>query len=116
MADTLAVNSVTQGNEQFQGMYSEMWRVTMTVTDTDAVAVNDTKVLTFTVPGVAAGDHVLSWGCSVDLNDGTDQATILFIPTAANTVTMYIQADVGEFAADAMNAGVFKLVIGRPAW
>lgn len=116
MADTLVVNSVTRGTNQFQGMYSDMWRVKMTVSDMDAVAINDTKVLTFTVPGVAVGDHVVSWGCSVDLSDGTDQASILFLPTASDTVTMYIQADVGEFAADALNTGVFKLVIGRPSW
>jgi hypothetical protein len=97
-------------------MYSEMWKVSMTVSDTDAVAINDTKVITFTVPGVTTGDHVVSWGSSLDLSDGTDQATILFLATAANTITMYIQADVGEFAADALNGAVFKLVVGRPSW
>jgi len=116
MANTLAVNAVEQGTNQFQGMYSEMWKVSMSVTDTDAVAINDTAAITFTVPGVVAGDHVVSWGSTLDLSDGTDQATILFLVTAANTVTMYIQADVGEFAADALNGAVFKLVVGRPSW
>lgn len=116
MADTLVVNKTTQGRNQFGGMYNEMWMVTMTVSDMDAVAINDTKVLTFTVPGVAAGDHVISYGCSVDFNDGTDQAIVTFLATGANTVTMYIRADVGEFAAAALSAGVFKLVIGRPSW
>lgn len=116
MANTLTVNTVAQGNKQFQGMYSEMWAATITVTDQDAVAINDTAVITCTVPGIAAGDHVVSWGCSVDLNDATDQATITFLPTAANTLTLYIHADVGEFAADALTNGVFKVVIGRPAW
>ena len=116
MANTITVNSVAQNREQFQGVYNEMWQVKITVDDQDAVAVNDTASITFTVPGVAVGDHVIGYGCSVDFSDGTDQAVVTFLVTAANTVTMYIQADVGEFAADALNTGVFKLLIGRPNW
>lgn len=116
MANTLVVNTVERGTNQFQGAYSDMWRTKITVSDQDAVAINDTAVITCTVPGVNVGDHVISWGCSVDLNDGTDQATVTFLVTAANTLTLYIHADVGEFAADALTNGVFKVLIGRPSW
>lgn len=116
MANSIAVNTVTQGNKQFQGMYSEMWAVKATLTQDTAVAINDTGVITFTVPGVALGDHVLSFGTSVDWNDGTDQAVLNCVVTAANTVSLQIHADVGEFAATAMNGAVIKVVIGRPSW
>ena len=36
--------------------------------------------------------------------------------TAANVVSVYIQADKGEFAADALNAGVMKILVARPSW
>ena len=116
MANGLVVNSVQRGNKQFQGMYSEMWGVTATLTQDTAVAINDTGVITMTVPGVALGDHVLSFGTSVDWNDGTDQAVLSCVVTAANTVSLQIHADVGEFAANAMNGSTLKVVIGRPSW
>ena len=116
MANSIAVNSVARGNKQFQGMYSEMWGVTATLTQDTAVAINDTGVITFTVPGVALGDHVISFGTSADWNDGTDQAVVNCVVTAANTVSLMIHADVGEFAATAMHGAVIKVVIGRPSW
>jgi len=117
MANTLTLNTVARvGNQQFQGLFNDMWRVKATVTDTDAVAVNDTLAMTITVPGVALGDHVVSYGLTMDQDDGTDQAVVTFAVTATNTVTMYVHADVGEFAADAMNGAVAKVLIGRPSW
>lgn len=116
MANTLTVNSSVQNREQFQGVYNEMWMVKITVADQDAVAIGDTAIITCTVPGVAAGDHVISWGCSVDTSDGTDSAVIQWQATAANTLTLTIMADAGELAADALTNGVFKVLIGRPNW
>lgn len=116
MANTLTVNSTAQGKEQFQGLFNEMWAVTITVTDQDAVALTDTAVITCTVPGVAVGDMVVGWGCSVDMSDGTDNATIMWQVTAANTLSLTIHADAGELAADALTNGVFKVLVGRPNW
>jgi hypothetical protein len=116
MANTVTVNSVERGTEQFQGAYTDMWKVKATCSDQDAVAINDTATITMTVPGVTLGDHVISGGISVDLSDGTDQCTITYEVTAANTLSMYVHADVGEFAADALNSGVIKVLIGRPSW
>ena len=31
-------------------------------------------------------------------------------------VSVYIQADKGEFAADALNAGVMKILVASPSW
>ena len=116
MANTLTVNSVIQGTQQFQGAFSEMWATKITVADQDAVAIGDTALITCTVPGVALGDMVVGWGCSVDMSDGTDQAVIMFQVTADNTLTLTIMADAGELAADALTNGIFKVLIGRPAW
>lgn len=117
MANTLTLNSANRiGNQQFQGLYNDVWQVKTTVTDHDAVAISDTSVLTITVPGVSLGDHVISYGLTMDQNDGTDQAVITFAVTAADTVSMFIHADAGEFAADAITGAVAKVLIGRPAW
>ena len=117
MANTITLNTADRvGNQQFQGLYNDMWRVKATVTDHDAVAISDTAVLTITVPGVALGDHVIAYGLTMDQNDGTDQAVITFAVTAADTVSMFIHADAGEFAADAITGAVAKILVGRPSW
>ncbi len=116
MANTLTVNSTTQSKQQLQGLFNEMWAVKITVADQDAVAIGDTAVITCTVPGVAVGDMVLGWGCSVDASDGTDNAVLMWQVTAANTLSLTVMADAGELAADALTNGVFKVLIGRPNW
>ena len=116
MANTLSVTSSVQAKEQFQGLFNEMWACVISVTDTDAVAIGDTAVITCTIPGVAVGDMVLVWGCTLDHSDGTDQAVIMWQVTAANTLSLTIMADAGEFAADAINTGVYRVLIGRPNW
>ena len=116
MANTITTNTVTRGNKQFQGAFSEMWTVKATISDQDAIALNDTLALTMTVPGVTLGDVIIANGISVDLSDGTDQASTTFAVTAADTVTLYVHADLGEFAADALNGGVVKVLVGRPNW
>lgn len=117
MADTLTLNSAVDGREQFQGAFgNKMWKVTATFADQDAVGAGDTASFSITVPGVALGDMVVAWSIAKDLSDGTDQATVLPVVTAANTVTVYVQADVGEFAADDLNTAVFKCLVARPSW
>jgi hypothetical protein len=117
MANTITVSRVEQGNKQFQGSFSEMWAVTGTVDDTDAVAVNDTVSINMTVPGVALGDMVIGTSLTLDTVDGGSDGAIVYGQVqSANTVAFTIHADVGEFAADALNGAVIKMLIGRPAW
>jgi len=116
MADTITTNLVERGVKQFQGAFKDMWTVKATISDQDAIDLGDTLALTMAVPGVALGDVVISGGISVDLSDGTDQATAVYAVTAANVVTLYVHADKGEFAADALNGGVVKVLVGRPSW
>ena len=117
MANTITVNRVEQGNAQLQGQFSEMWRVTATIDDQDAVAINDTLSVNMTVPGVALGDMVIGTSLSVDHFDGDgDGATIRCEVGSANTLLLIITADKGEFAADAITGAVIKVLIGRPIW
>jgi hypothetical protein len=117
MANTIAVNKVERGNKQFQGLFSEMWAVTATISDQDAVAIGDTLAVNMTVPGVVLGDMVVGMCLSVDYFDaGGDGAVIRASVGSANTVLFTVHADVAEFAADSLNGGVIKLLVGRPAW
>jgi hypothetical protein len=116
MANTTGTPIVTRGSNQFQGAFGEMWEVTVTITDQDAVALTDTARWPVTVPGVALGDMVLGLSITNDLSDGTDQAVLSAYVTAANTVNIQVLADAGQYAADDLNNAVVKMLIARPAW
>lgn len=117
MANTIAVTRSVQNREQFQGLFNEMWQVTGSVTDTNAVVIGDTLSISMTVPGVALGDMVIGVSLSLDSFDGDgDGAVIRAEVGSANTVNFIIHADVAEFAADAINGAVIKILIGRPNW
>lgn len=116
MANAITLNSAINARESFQGAFSHMWKIKATITDQDAVAINDTASFSLTVPGVALGDHVISVGINNDLSDGTDQAVVTAIVTAADTVVVRVHADVGEYAADDLNNSVVKILVARPAW
>jgi len=116
MANTITVNTTNRNQSQFQGLFTDMWTVKATISDQDAVALNDSLEFDMTVLGVALGDAVIAHSCSVDMSDGTDQVAATYYVSAADTVTMQVQADVAEFAADSLNGGVVKILVGRPAW
>ena len=117
MANTITVNSTERGNKQFQGAFSEMWFVTGTVADQDAVLANAIGEFDITVNGVALGDMVLGISVNKDLDDGTDQALFTAHVSAANTVTVQLHADDGtSFAADDLNSSIVKIAIARPSW
>jgi hypothetical protein len=117
MANTISVSNVEQGNKQFGGAFSEMWAVTATVTDQDAVAIGDTLSISMTVPGIALGDMVVGMSLNMDSFDaGGDGAVIRAEVGSANTVNFIVHADVAEFAADAITNAVIKILVGRPAW
>jgi hypothetical protein len=119
MANTMAVSRVEQGNKQFQGMFKEMWAVTGTVTDQDAIADDVSILLTLTVPGVALGDMVLGFSFGASQADANAEITANAFVSAADTVKLKIfniddAAD--AYDADTLNGGGFKMLIGRPAW
>ena len=116
MANTITVSKTERGNVQFQGAFKEMWRVSGSVTDSDAVALTTIGEFDITVSGVALGDMVVGISFGADFDDGTDQAMPSAHVSATDTVTIQWGADNAEFAADALNGASVKLLVGRPAW
>ena len=116
MANTIAVNSTRKGKRQFQGIFKEMYTVKATISDQDAIALTAVTEFDCTVAGLALGDMVVGVSSTVDLNDGSNEALMNAYVSAANTVTVQVMADEAEFAADALNGAVVKILIGRPNW
>lgn len=116
MANTVGTPTVVRGTNQFQGAFNEMWEVTVTITDQDAIALTDTMRISVTVPGVALGDMVIGQSITNDLSDGTDQCIMQAYVTAANTVSLQFTADAGQYAVDDLNNAVVKLLVARPSW
>lgn len=119
MANTMAVSRVERGSKQFQGAFSDMWLITGTVTDQDAIADDVSVRITLTVPGVALGDMVIGVSFGAALLDGNSQLIVTSFVSAANTVILVL-ANVDETAdaydADVLNGGGFKILVGRPSW
>lgn len=119
MANTMAVSRVEQGSKQFQGAFSEMWLITGTVTDQDAIADDVSVDITLTVPGVALGDMVLGISFGKSQADANAAVTVSAFVSAANTVIMrFINIDdaTDAYDADTLNGGGFKMLVGRPSW
>jgi hypothetical protein len=116
MANTITVSKTEQGKVQFQAAFKEMFRVTGSVDDQDAVSATAIGEFDVTVPGVAVGDMVLGCSLTIDLDDGTDQASLTAYVAAADTVTVQVSADDGAYAADDLNGATIKMLVGRPGW
>ena len=116
MANTIGSLTVARGNKQFQGAFKEMWLVSGTISDQDAVAATAIGEFDVTATGLALGDMVLGVSVTKDLDDGTDQAGLSAHVSAANTITVQLAADDGAFAADDLNSTTIKILIGRPNW
>jgi len=118
MANTITVNSVgREGRQQFQGLFSDIWEVRATISDQDAVAINDTLAVTLAVPGVVLGDMVIGVSLTTDtLDGGGDGAVVTAEVSAADVVSLRVHADVAEFAADSLNTAVVRILVGRPTW
>ena len=119
MANTMAVSKYERGTKQFQGAFSDMWAVTGTVTDQDAIADDVSVELSLTVPGVALGDMVLGISFGASQADANASITASAFVSAANTVILKltnIDATTDAYDADTLNGGGFKMLIGRPSW
>jgi len=106
-----AVTKKEQGSKQFQGAYSEMFTVTATLSFAAiGAAAEDSGAIT--VPGVALGDHIISYGFNVD----AEENIFFFNPSvsAANTVTLSVTNASGS--SDTPAPTQIKLLVGRPNW
>lgn len=119
MANTMSVTKTEVGTKQFQGAFKEMYFVTGTVTDQDAIADDVSVEVDLTVPGVALGDMVLGVSFSIALADANASVSVFPYVAAANTVTLKftnIDATTDAFDADTLNTAVIKMLVGRPVW
>ena len=107
MASATAV-VVERGNKQFQGMFSEMWKVTCTL-DAGSLADGAGESDTIAVPGVALGDMVLGFSTGVDRAG----ITVTGYVDSANSVTLRVQNESGG-TFDLASTTV-KLVVARLA-
>ena len=100
-------------------MFNEMWGVTGTVTDQDAIADDVSIIVTLTVPGVALGDMVLGFAFNKSQADANAHIIAHPFVSAANEVK-FILANVDQvgdaYDADTLTGGTFKMLVGRPAW
>jgi hypothetical protein len=103
---------VEQGTKQLQGVFKELWAVTLTGLDFANAA---TGSGTFTsidvaVPGVALGDMLIGVSVGVDTID----ALIYGAVTATGVVTLTLLNNTAGAVDLAATSG--KLLVGRPAW
>ena len=112
MAITVSsVDKKEQGLGQFQGVYSEMWKVTATLSFAAiGAAAEDSGAIT--VNGVAVGDHILSYGFNAD----PEENIFFYNPSvsAANTVTLSVSNL--SAGSDTPLPTQVKLLVGRPNW
>lgn len=119
MANTFGTPVVRRGNNQFQGIFSDMWLVSIPVTDQDAIADDVSVDITATVNGVALGDIVLFAGTTKSQSDANAGITVDAWVSATDTVTVRftnIDATTDAYDADTLNNGYVKLVVARPLW
>ena len=120
MANTLGTPIIRQrGAHQFQGLFNDMWVVTIPVSDQDAIADDVSVTLTATIPGLALGDLVLFAGFNKSQSDANASVALDCFVSAANTVTVKltnVDDAADAYDADTLTDGVLKLVIGRPTW
>lgn len=118
MANTFSVTKTERGTHQFQGAFKEMFLVTGSCTDSDAIADDVSVAVSLTVPGVELGDMFLGCTFNVSQADANASVTTSAFVSAANTVELKITNI--DATADALDAdeliGTFKLIFGRPAW
>jgi hypothetical protein len=108
---TATVTRVEQGNKQFQGAFSDMWAVTLTI-DPSSVAAGAEDIATLTIPNVLLGDMVI--GYSAGVNQTVDADINVYV-SAANSVAIRISNLNGAAALDLVTAP-FKILIGRPTF
>ena len=119
MANTMTVSRVERGSKQFQGAFSDLWLVTGTVGDQDAIADDVSVRITLTVPGVALGDMVLGISFGAALIDANSNLTVTGFVSAANTVILVlvnVDDAADAYDADVLTGGGFRLLVGRPSW
>lgn len=108
---TATVTSITQGISQFQGIFSEMWAVTLIV-DPPSIAAGAEEFDNFTIPGLRVGDMVIGVGIGVNM---TTDADVSIDINSSDTLTIRI-SNLHASTALSRASSTWKVLIGRPGW
>lgn len=105
-------STIYRGRNQFQGLWNDMFAVTIPGANPASIAAAGEDTQTYTINGLALGDMVLS--VSLNINQTVD-ADIQAYVSAANTLTVRIS---NLNASSALDLGVcdIKVLIGRPSF
>lgn len=110
MAAATSVTEVTGANFVADS-YSKVFRVSGTLDAGNLIdAAGETDTFTVTSGSVALGDHVISYGCSVDLAGVSVTAYV----SATGVVSVRLQNESGS-TVDLASA-TWKFVVGRPSF
>jgi len=104
-----SVDVKLDGASGFRGIYDKVFIVTG-VKNFPSTAAGSTSSDTITIPGLALGDHVISWGADINANANL---TWSFNVTAVDTLTVRITNTHGSNPVDLASA-TLTFVIGRP--
>lgn len=119
MANTVVVSFVRNERQQFTGLFSEMWLVKGTWSDSDAIADDVSVTVTMTVPGVALGD-VIPFPPTFNVSQlSTGSIVADAYVSAADTVSVKltnIDETTDAFADNALTNATMKFIVGRPTW
>ena len=103
--------TVSQGQVQFPGAFSDVWLVTETVDFANAATGSGTFAsVDVTVPNVALGDIVLGISVGVDTVDAVIGGAV----TTAGVVTLTLLNN--SAGAIDLASTTCKFIVGRPAW
>ncbi len=119
MANTLGTPVITRGRQQFQGLWSQFWALTIPVTDQDAIADDVSVTVTCAVPGLALGDMVIAICANKALQDANASVSLDCWVSAANVLSIKltnVDETTDAYDADTLTDGAFKVLIGRPGW
>ena len=106
---TASVDTVDRGSQQFQGLFKEMWAVTITA-DVPSIAAGAEALDTFTIPGVAYGDLVIAGG----VTEADDAITKVGIRTDGDLVIVVTNVHASSALDPASRT--FKILVARPSW
>lgn len=114
MAFTTAgtASTIYRGRNQFQGLWNDMFAVTISGANPASIAAGAEDTQTYTIAGLALGDMVL--GISFSVSQTVD-ADINAYVSAANTLTVRISNLNASSALDLATCDI-KVLVARPSF
>lgn len=110
---TATVSKIHADRFQFNGAFSEMFAVTLTV-DPSSIAAGAEDSATFTVKGLLTSDMVLGVTAGEDLTNSGEASYDVWV-SAADTLKIRITNLHATNAVD-LASSTWRVLVGRPTW